>query len=63
MEGFLKKRTPEEIEAYVQGYNACYERFCECLKNRKSVPDSVKKMKLFVDTVNSIVTGHKANLD
>ena len=63
MEGFLKKRTPEEIEAYVQGYNACYERFCECLKNRKSVPDSVKKMKLFVDTVNGIVTGHKADLD
>lgn len=62
MEEVLRKRTPEEIKAYVDGYNACYERFCECLKNRKSVPDSVKKMKVFVDTVNGVVRGHKADL-
>ena len=61
MEEVLRKRTPEEIKAYVDGYNACYERFCECLKNRKSVPDSVKKMKVFVDTVNGVVHGHKAD--
>ena len=63
MEEVLRKRTPEEIKAYVDGYNACYERFCECLKSRKSVYDSVKKMKVFVDTVNGIVTRHGADLD
>jgi hypothetical protein len=63
MEEVLRRRTPEEIEAYVQGYNACYERFCECLKNRKSVPNAVMKMRVFVDTVNGIVTRHKADLD
>lgn len=61
MEEVLRKRTPEEIKAYVDGYNACYEQFCECLKNRKSVHDSVKKMKVFVDTVNGVVQGHKAD--
>lgn len=51
----LRRRTPEETKAYIDGYNACFERFCECLKNRKSVPDSVKKMKVFVDVVNGVV--------
>ena len=63
MEEVLRKRTPEEIKAYVDGYNACYARFCECLKSRKSVHDSVKKMKVFVDTVNGIVMRHNADLD
>ena len=29
----LKKRTPEEMKAYVEGYNACNKQFRECLKN------------------------------
>jgi len=24
-------RTEEEIKAYVEGYNACYKKFCELL--------------------------------
>ena len=51
----MKRRTEGEIKAYVDGYNACYNQFCECLKGRKSVWQAVKKMELFVTAVNSTV--------
>lgn len=51
----LKMRTSEEMKAYVDGYNACNKQFRECLKNRKSVVDAVKKMDVFVATVNGII--------
>jgi len=59
----IRKRTPEEIQAYTDGYNASFERFCECLKGRKSVPDSIKKMRVFVDTVNGVAGRRKHNED
>lgn len=49
------KRTEAEIKAYVDGYNDCFMRFKECLKGRKSVIDSIRKMELFVVAVNSCV--------
>ena len=49
------KRTEAKIKAYVDGYNDCFERFKECLKGRKSVIDSIRKMELFVTAVNSCV--------
>ena len=49
------KRSPEEIQAYVEGYNASFKQFCECLKGRKSVTDSVRKMQIYVDMMNKIV--------
>ena len=51
----LKMRTSEEMKAYVDGYNACNKQFRECLKNRKSVVDAVKKMDVFVAAVNGVV--------
>ena len=51
----LKMRSPEEMKAYVDGYNACNKQFRECLKNRKSVEEAVKKMDVFVATVNGVV--------
>lgn len=51
----LKMRTPEEMKAYVDGYNACNKQFRECLKNRKSLEDAIKKMDVFVATVNGVV--------
>lgn len=51
------KRTADEISAYVDGYNACYKQFCECLRGRKSVMDAVRKMGTYVDFVNNIVLG------
>lgn len=51
----MRKRTEEEIRAYVDGYNDCFKQFCECLKGRKSVWDAIKKMHLYKDAVNNVV--------
>ena len=51
----MKVRTEDEIRAYVDGYNAAYNQFMECLKNRKSVADSIRKMEIFVAAVNGVV--------
>ena len=53
----LHKRTADEISAYVDGYNACYRQFCECLRGRRSVVDAVRKMETYVDIVNNIALG------
>lgn len=53
----MNKRTEEQIIAYVDGYNDCFQQFSECLKDRKSVMDAVKKMLLYKDAVNRVVTG------
>lgn len=47
----MNKRTEEQIIAYVDGYNDCFQQFCECLKGRKSV----------MDAVNAVVTAHGGN--
>lgn len=31
----MNKRTEEQIIAYVDGYNDCFQQFSECLKNQK----------------------------
>lgn len=51
----MKKRTNEEIKAYVDGYNDCFEQFSECLKGRKNVMDAVRKMRLYREAVNNVV--------
>lgn len=51
----MRKRTEEQIRAYVDGYNDCFEQFCEYLNHRKSVMDSVKKMRMCKDMVNRVV--------
>lgn len=51
----MRARTEAEIKAYIDGYNACYKQFTECLKGRKSVVDAVKKMNLFLTAVNNCV--------
>ena len=56
----LHKRTADEISAYVDGYNASYKQFCECLKGRRSVVDAIRKMEKFVDIVNNIAFGGAA---
>ena len=33
----MTKRTDEEIRAYIDGYNACYRQFYECLKRKKGL--------------------------
>ena len=52
----LKIRNPEEIRAYVDGYNAAFNQFKECLKGRKNVLEAIHKMEVFVAAVNGVVT-------
>lgn len=51
----MRIRTTEEIKAYVDGYNACYKMFRECLKDRKSVMDAIRKMDMYKAAVNATV--------
>lgn len=55
----MKARTPEEIKAYVDGYNACFNQFCEILKARKNKPiaEKIKTMQIFVNVVNNVSEG------
>ena len=51
----MRKRTPEEIKAYADGYNDAYEQFKKCLIGRKSVNDAIKRMDIFVFAVNNVI--------
>ena len=51
----MKRRTKEEIEAYIDGYNACFEQFMECLRGRKNLMDALVKMRRFKEAVNAVV--------
>lgn len=51
----MEVRTESEIKAYVDGYKACYNNFCECLKGRKSVVDAVRKMEIYLAAVTGVV--------
>lgn len=52
----MNRRTDEEIKAYVEGYNACFERFCEVLPHsRKYIGESIEKMRHYVVAVNSVI--------
>lgn len=51
----LKNRTPEEMKAYVDGYNACDKLFRKYLKKEKTVEDAVKQMNIFVAAVNGVI--------
>lgn len=51
----MNRRTEEQIKAYVDGYNDCFERFLECLKGRKSVMDTVRKMRMYREAVNNVL--------
>lgn len=53
--GIMRMRSNEEIKAYVDGYNACFNAFCENLKGRKSVLDAIRKMEMYKSAVNACV--------
>lgn len=52
----MRQRTNDEIKAYADGYNDCFKQFCDCLRGRKSVMDSVRKMRLYKEAVNAVVS-------
>lgn len=49
------RRTNEEVKAYVDGYNACYDRFVEILMQRGSVTKAIEKMDMFKEATNSVL--------
>ena len=57
----LKMRTPEEMKAYVDGYNACDKLFRKYLKKEKTVEDAVKQMDIFVAAVNGVIGRERSN--
>lgn len=59
----LKKRTPEERKAYVEGYNACNEMFRKYLKQERSVEDAIKTMDALVFALSYGVMGRETAND
>lgn len=59
----MRERTDAEMRAYVDGYNAANKQFRECLKNRKSLVDAIRKMDVFVMAINSVVKSTKGEQD
>ena len=57
----MNRRTEEQIRAYVDGYNDCFQQFCECLKGRKSVMNAVIKMNLYRNAVNNVVAERRTD--
>lgn len=58
----MRKRTSEEIEAYVDGYNACFKQFCKVLPHTsKYIGESIEKMRLYVVAVNSVIDKEDKN--
>lgn len=57
----MRKRTEEQIRAYVDGYNDCFEQFCEYLKSRKSVMDAIRKMMTCKELVTRVVEERQKN--
>lgn len=57
----MKKRTPKERKAYIEGYNACNETFKKYLKQERSVEDAIKTMDALVFALNGAMGKEKSN--
>ena len=51
----MNERNEDQIRAYIDGYNDCFDQFSRCLKDRKSLMDAVKRMKTYRETVNGVI--------
>ena len=51
----INVRTESEIQAYIDGYNACFLTFCEFLKKRKRIADAVREMQIIAYAVTAVV--------
>ena len=50
------KRTDKEVQAYVDGYNACFEKFRETLLQKNTGADkAIRKMEMLKEAVNSVL--------
>jgi len=56
----LKARNDEEVKAYVDGYNACFNKFRETLLQRNVGTDkAIRKMEMLKEAVNSVLLMEK----
>ena len=56
----LKARNDEEVKAYVDGYNACFNKFRETLLQRNIGTDkAIRKMEMLKEAVNSVLLMEK----
>ena len=52
----MTKRTKEETQAYVDGYNACFKKFRETLLLRNvGTNKAIRKMEMLKEAVNSVL--------
>lgn len=56
------KRTDGEVKAYVDGYNACYDKFVEILLGRNGVNTAIRKMEMLKNAVNNVLLSEGSNL-
>lgn len=61
----MEQRTVSEMKAYVDGYNACYERFAEVLLHSTGQPLSkvFQRMMIYRTAVNSVLESEVADGD
>jgi len=63
----MNVRTPEEQKAYVDGYNACYRDYMECMESLHiakfiiGIEKMDTKMKLFKAAVNNVLEEGESN--
>lgn len=46
-------RTESECQAYIDGYNACFDAFVGMLESKKDKDKAIEKMKLLKTAVNN----------
>lgn len=52
----MKARNKEETKAYVEGFNACFEKFRETLLRRNvGANKAIRKMEMLKEAVNSVL--------
>ena len=44
----MRHRTENEIEAYQEGFDFCFNKFCECLQVEGiKAPETIRKMEIY----------------
>ena len=49
----LSRRSQNEVEAYIEGFNACFKRFVEYLKKHKA-DDAIGEMLVIKWAINAV---------
>lgn len=51
----MRARTLDEMKAYVQGYNICFDQFMHYLQISKNVREAIGKMRAIREAVNAVI--------